>query len=122
MIQEKLIREKIQQHEELNDINVEKLFKFLDIYKSKDIIYVSCLQRKFPYIAKDKIDLLFSIFFETGFVTKVSSYHCPACDHNHLLKSEELQSIKEYEEFSCDYCGEDTPYNEKYLHFEYKVV
>ena len=122
MIQEKLIREEILQHKELNDINVEELFRFLNKYKKENIIYVSCLQRKFPYVSKDKIDLLFNIFFKTGFVIKVSSYYCPVCNHNHLLKSEELRNIKEYEEFSCNYCGEDTPYNEKYLHFEYKIV
>ena len=122
MIQEKIIREKIIQHKELNDIDVEELLRFLDRYKKGNIIYLSCLQRKFPYISKDKIDLLFNIFVETGFATKELSYYCPICNHTHLLKPEELHMIKEYEEFSCDYCGEDISYNEDFLCFTYKVV
>lgn len=118
-----MIYEKIQRHNELAGTNTDELFKFLSVYKEKDILYTSCLRRKLPHATSAIVNELLDILIEEGFVSRVPAYSCPICGHTHVyMTQEEFEHLKELDEFCCDYCGDETPYNEKYLHFEYRVL
>lgn len=107
--------------EEISDKIRDDIIKFLSIYKKGDLLFVSCLKRKFPYMTDNAISILLGSLEDKGFIKKVPSYSCPACGHKCYGQSR-INQIQEYEELCCEHCDEATPYDKRYLGFEYKIV
>ncbi len=121
MVKKEAITNKINQHNILNNIDIEELLHFLSIYKKNDLFFESAFKRKFPHLDKEATDLLFKILVESDFIKKIRSYTCPNCGHKYYSDTK-INQFKEYEECCCEYCDEISNYNEKYLGFGYRVM
>ena len=97
-------------------VNLEKIIKFLMLYKKDNYIYPSVLQRKFNIPDSEVYDIL-SLLEENNLLKMIYEVYCYKCNHSKFF--EYFNEIEE--DFYCDNC-EDALNNINNVKVVYKVV